>query len=167
MWHLVLEAGAVTCFQDSLEVKWRASCGPEHALSIGRDKAFLCEDEEVQTENGQGRVTWPFLGVLLTHSWKSLEECIRSLETAQLRISAMTHTFMRCVFRKRIAYNKTRNLCRKRVNEELLCLSCEIGTVFPHHISFFFFLQNNECKNTLSAYGRKIRFLKNIYFFSK
>lgn len=160
MWHLVLEAGTASRVQDNLKVKWRASSSPEHALSVGRDKACLCGDEEVQMEKGQVSAARPFLGVLLTHSWKLLEECIRSLELAQLRISAVTHTFMRCVFRKGIAYHKTRSFCRKRMNTELICLSCEIGTVFP--ITCLFFLQNSGCKNTLSVYGRKIRFLKKI-----
>lgn len=137
MWHLVLEAGTASRVQDNLKVKWRASSSPEHALSVGRDKAFLCGDEEVQMEKGQVSAARPFLGVLLTHSWKLLEECIRSLELAQLRISAVTHTFMRCVFRKGIAYHKTRSFCRKRMNTELICLSCEIGTVFPITCLFF------------------------------
>lgn len=90
------------------------------------------------------------LGSLLSHSWKLLEECIRSLELAQLRISAVTHTFMRCVCREGIAYHKTRSFCRKRMNTELVCLSCEIGTVFP--IMCLFFLQNNGCKKILYLY---------------
>lgn len=64
MWHLVLEAGTASRLQDNLKVKWRASSGPEHALSVGRDKAFLCGDVEVQMEKGQVSAAWPFLGVL-------------------------------------------------------------------------------------------------------
>lgn len=38
-----------------------------------------------------------FLGVMLTPSWKLLEECIICLETAQLRISAR-HAFLLDVY---------------------------------------------------------------------
>ncbi|XP_060099062.1 latent-transforming growth factor beta-binding protein 1-like [Heteronotia binoei] len=39
--------------------------------------------------------------VMFIQPWMSLQECIRCFETSQLRIPAMTHTFIRCVFRKK------------------------------------------------------------------